>query len=57
MRGLNKLPLEIHSEEETSTVGGVKLKNRKVMLKVKNKKTKRAKEVRPGVFESEVENV
>ena len=58
VRELNKLQLETHSDEETTTVGGVKLKNRKVFLKVKkNKKAKRAKEFRPGVFESEVENV
>ena len=57
VRGLKKLQLVTHSDEETTTVGGVRLKNRKVFLKIKNKKAKRAKEIRPGVFESEIENV
>ena len=57
MRGLNKLQLVTHSDEETTTVGGTKLKNRRVFLKIKNKKAKKAKEIRPGDFESEIKNV
>jgi len=57
VRGLNKLQLVTHSDEETTTVGGTKLKNRRVFLKIKNKKAKKAKEIRPGVFESEIKNV
>ena len=57
VRGLKKLQLVTISDEETSTVGGVRLKNRKVFLKNKNKKAKKAKEVRPGVFETDIENV
>ena len=57
VRGLKKLQLVTHSDEETSTVGGVRMKNRKVFLKDKNKKAKKTKEVRPGVFETDIENV
>ena len=57
VRGLNKLQLITHSDEETTTVGETKFKNRRVFLKIKNKKAKKAKEIRTGVFESEIENV